>query len=59
MITIKVDYYGEDKEVIQDLICLVNSTINDFCVDHKQAYVVLNNANMMAIAKKKTTLLQE
>jgi len=52
MIYIKTDYYAEDKEIVEELIKLLNKTVNNFCAEHSQAFVIQNNATVVGVAIK-------
>ena len=49
MITIKTQYISEDRQVIQKLVDTVNATVNNFCVQHKQTYVIFNDVTIISV----------
>ena len=52
MICIKIEYYSENKELISDLVNILNKTIHNFCVDRKETFVALNNMSVIGIPVK-------
>ena len=52
MIVVKTEYYGENKEVVEKLVEVLNKAINNFCVEHRQEFIVLNNMSVIGIPTK-------
>jgi len=52
MIYIKIDYYGENKRIVEELVGLLDKTVNNFCVEHSQAYLIDNTVTVIGIAIK-------
>ena len=53
MIHIEIQYVCESKELTEDLMMTLSNTINNFCVDHKQAFVVNHRAQLIGIPTEK------
>ena len=52
MICLKTEYYGENKELMEDLINTLNKTIHNFCVEHKEAFIIFNQVSIIGIPTK-------
>ena len=54
MIVVKIEYYGDEsnKEVVDNLIKVLNKAINNLCVKYKQEFIIQNNVTVIGIPIK-------
>jgi hypothetical protein len=54
MIVVKIEYYGDEsnKEVVDNLIKVLNKAINNLCVEYKQEFIIQNNVTVIGIPIK-------
>jgi len=52
MIYMDIKHYVDSKETAEELIKLLDKTVNNYCVEHSLGYVIHHNVTVVAIPTK-------